>query len=294
MNYTKVGSLEDVAKRASSEIPPGESVVNYVVACQIDISSILCSPLSDVEEEAKEWASRECPDHLYFNHGQYAKGGVEYIAEELKRKPTSNRALYSLINQDDIQGSGDRPIPSFMVFQVVLQGECLYCTVYFRALEVSKFFRINLEEIRQNICKIYNHPLVFKNVKLFIVGCRAYHTVGFNPLVRPRLDQMGVLDILSALERSPSELGPMIREKASAHTVIESSSLRSLLECFQKRDISLDKKSYIISLLSDSAELSERLAYMRERHSHDSELERISSDLSGKLLRLAEEFESCQ
>ncbi|MCX2522736.1 hypothetical protein [Larsenimonas rhizosphaerae] len=291
MKYQKIVSLEEVAKKALKDVPPGESINNYIVACRIDISDLLSKPLLDVQEQARNWGAKECPDHLYFNHGQYAKEGVDYIAEELKRKPTSNRALYSLINQNDIEGSGDNPIPSFMVFQAVLRDSCLYCTVYFRALEISSFFRINLEEIRQNIKKIYSHTLVFNSVKILILGCRAHHTVGFIPLVRPKLDQLDTLDILSLLENSRKELGMMIREKSNAHSVVESKSLEELLACIHKRDIALKKREYIISLLSESIALSKEVAKMRERQSHDQELERLSSVLSKKLSQLAEELE---
>jgi thymidylate synthase len=97
---------------------------------------------------AKDYQNPVKPPSLYINHGEYiTSDGIVHIINELKLKQTSNRALLSLINQEDIIGSGDNPIPSFMVLQFSLEGEELYVTTYFRALEVANFLNVNLEEI---------------------------------------------------------------------------------------------------------------------------------------------------
>ena len=89
-------------------------------------------------------------NELHINHGSYIGDGLEHIIDELKNKPSSNRALFSLISQKDISKSGDNPIPSFMIFQTCIDDNILYCSVYFRALEVSTFLRINTEEFVLN------------------------------------------------------------------------------------------------------------------------------------------------
>ena len=50
--------------------------------------------------------------------------------------------------------SRDHPIPSFLLFQVTVEDNILYATTYFRALEIAKFLKINVQEIKLNLLKI--------------------------------------------------------------------------------------------------------------------------------------------
>lgn len=296
IDYVKVESLEDMAEQAREDVSNDMPKVNYIISCEITKNNLIDNVLMDVEDKARSWSANTCPSNLYFNHGQYVKDGVVYIAEELKRKPSSNRALYSLLSQDDISGSGDKPIPSFMLFQSVLDSGCLYCTVYFRALEVSEFFRINLEEIRQNIISFERRSVSFNYVRLVVFAFRAYNKPGFNPLERPKLDQMTALKILTKLENQPHELGELIREKATSYTVIDSSSLKHILECLEDHPekIQLSNRRYMIDKVSKAIVLSDELAEYRQRHSHDNGLDSASSDLTGCLDSIAREFDKCR
>lgn len=295
ISYERVDSLEKVAEKARTDIKPEMHRINYIISCGITKKDLVKNNLKDVEDKARSWSASICPSDLYFNHGQYIKGGLKYIAEELKRKPSSNRALYSLLNQDDIDGSGDEPIPSFMIFQSVLEAGCLYCTVYFRALEVSEFLRVNLEEIRQNIVSLENSSVSFDYVKLMVVAFRAYNKPGFSSLERPKLDQMSALKILSKLENNPHEFGGLIKEKKVSYTVIDSTSFRHILECLEDdaRKIPVSNKRYVISLIKQAICLSDKLAGIRLRHSHDASLDSVSSNLNNCLDSIAQEFYKC-
>ncbi|TFH88464.1 hypothetical protein EQG41_01090 [Billgrantia azerbaijanica] len=290
VSYRKVASLEEVAAVACEAVPPGNYVINFFTAFHITLKQLQATPLRDVESDARDWSSPNCPQHLYFNHGQYIKGGVEYIGEELKRKPSSNRALYSLINQSDVINSEDNPIPSFMIFQTTLKEGCLYCTVYFRALEVSKFLRINLEEIRQNILQLKSVSVSFDSVKVLIIGFRAHHTIGFNPLVKPEIDQLSSLDILNILETDKLKMRSLLMEKSDATTVIDTTSLKSMLECIQKRDLHFPNQSRLISLLEEAVFKSEELMGLRKLHSHSEEVTELTARLSNVLKELSQEF----
>ncbi|WP_241006683.1 hypothetical protein [Serratia liquefaciens] len=114
IEYKPISSLESIASDACSSINPDEYKINLILSYEISTASLIENVLSDVHQLAKQWSADECPQNLYFNHGQYKVGGVDNIISELKEKPSSNRALYSLINQETIMNSGDNPIPSFL------------------------------------------------------------------------------------------------------------------------------------------------------------------------------------
>jgi len=183
------------------------------------------------------WRSENPPKDFYFSHAQYYRDGVKHIVDELKAKSTSNRALYSLISQSDISGSGDRPIPSFLTLQCQIEGETLHCTCCFRALEVSSFLKTNLEEIRQTLVEIYDGVPTFKKINLVIFAFHAYKDVTRSPLKRPKLDYLCQAELMQRLaekavapERSMDE---MLEELGRAVTSVDPnclSNLKKLLE----------------------------------------------------------------
>ena len=75
--------------------------------------------------EAMQWQELEPNEYLYFTHGQYANRdknltprpglALEHIVKELDRKPTTRRALFSLLHTGDIVDTGDKPIPSLVL-----------------------------------------------------------------------------------------------------------------------------------------------------------------------------------
>lgn len=141
IDYKKIENLENIADDATSAIADGSSVFNNYLAYEFDIKLVTDSELANVSDDAKNWADDICPDSLHFNHGSYLIGGMDHLIGELNNKPSSNRALLSLISQKDVSNSRDKPIPSFMVFQTSIEDGVLYCTTYFRALEISTLFK---------------------------------------------------------------------------------------------------------------------------------------------------------
>jgi hypothetical protein len=106
--------------------------------------------------EARQWQELEPNEFLYFTHGQYANRdksltphrdlSLDHIAKELGRKPTTRRALFSLLHTGDIVDTGDKPIPSLVLLQCSLVHNELIATTYFRALEARHFLQINIAE----------------------------------------------------------------------------------------------------------------------------------------------------
>ena len=99
IEYTEVDSLEALAEEVNLKAEESEGIHNLVVTCSISADNLKSNSLLDVTDDAKKWIAVECPDDLHINHGEYVKEGMDHIITELKSKPSSNRALYSLISQ---------------------------------------------------------------------------------------------------------------------------------------------------------------------------------------------------
>ncbi|MEH6357455.1 MAG: hypothetical protein V7745_00590 [Pseudomonadales bacterium] len=288
IDYKEVDTLEQISEDACQEIPADGCRENYILPFQISRQNLLSNKLADVEEDAAHWAAEECPEHLFFSHGQFRKGGLQHVSDELNQKRTSNRALYSLINQKNITDSGDDPIPSFMVFQCLLDehSDVLFVSVYFRALEVSSFLRINLEEIRQNLVNLYEKNVNFDRVKLLITAGRAHHTPGQLSLERPKIDLFTQLKLYKMLKESPAEIRELLIEKASAQSVISYKSLELLKECLEEVNCSQLK----INDLQKAIDVSIQLQLYRQQGSHSNRVSELTKELKETLESLAERF----
>ena len=211
--------------------------------CDLDIPAMDLDRLKmlDVFEEAAQWRLKDPPLDMYFSHGQYYGDGIQHIIEELKLKPTSNRALYSLLAQGHISESGDDPIPSFLTFQCSIEHSVLYCTASFRALEVSRFLKINLEEIRQNLVEICNALPAVVTVHLHIFAFHAYvRTAAAAALRRPKIDVTSEAQLLRLIQKGDVRtLDELLGGFERSTTVVSSKSLEALLGILQMPDAGL-------------------------------------------------------
>lgn len=191
--------------------------------------------LTDVTAVAEQWRQPLPASDMFFTHAQYYGDGLQHIIEELKHKSTSNRALYSLLAQKNISNSGDDPIPSFLTFQCSIEKEVLYCTATFRALEVSSFLRINLEEIRQNLVEIYQSFPTIKVVHLHIFAFHAYiSSVPASALRRPKIDVMFPPELLVLMQQGDvHQLDMLLGDLAKSTTAVSEKGLEALLGIFQ-------------------------------------------------------------
>jgi thymidylate synthase len=288
IEYKKVDALEEVATEACAAIRENDYRINMLLAYELSADNLIKNKLMDVHNKAVEWDADECPKNLYFNHGQFKVGAVDNIVSELKKKNSSNRALYSLIDQETIMDSGDKPIPSFMIFQSILDGEVLYCNVYFRALEVSNFLRINLEEIRLNIESIGKSSLNFTTVRLSILSCRAHHVPNFNALERPKLDLLSPVKLCLMLQKDKSSVVPLIREMAEVRTSLNSESIGYILD-YVEGEWQGSNKNKLVDMLKKTIENIDELELLRREHSHHDRLDSLTLSVSGSLKSIAEE-----
>lgn len=295
IEYTNVTNLEQIAIDALSSVAVDGTSFNYIMAYQFS-SELLCGDgLRDCTEQAELWRLDEVPKSLHINHGSRVKGGVAHVMEELKSKPTSNRALLSFLSQGEVNGSGDDPIPSFMIFQVSILNGVLYCTVYFRALEVSSFLRINIEEIRLRLKDIYSDRRDFEIVRLVVHAYRAYNKPNASTLRKAELDLLSGAKIMHLVSTSPTDFYKLLIEKASDATVFSSVSLESLLESVEL-DVSAAlnvHKPRLVAHLKESIRLTNELNSLRRRQSHHPDIDKASAALREKIMELAEVFSKC-
>lgn len=296
IDYVAINSLEEIASQASEAINASadKAQINFILSHCFPVD-ILKNSLRDVAEKAGLWASPECRDPLYFNHGQFIGDGLSHIIQELNRKPTSNRALTSLISQKHISNSDDKPIPSFMLMQTGINSNELFCTCYFRALEISSFLRINIEEIRLKLTEICASIRHIRTIKLVIFAFRAYISEGFIPLEKPELDfkyneQLQILDLLR-LDRPT--LKRLLEEKARATTVIDLEPLKNLLKCLavcETYGITVTDKPLLISRTEAAIKTGEALKKLRLTSSHDPHIRELTESFSALILDISKEI----
>jgi len=242
------------------------------------------------DEMAAKWQSPIKPDELFINHGQYINkfgDGKKFLVEELTRKRDSNRACLSLINMGDIIGSGDKPIPSFLILQFGFPEDNfdkIAVTAYFRALEVSQFLPINLTEISQNIRFLKSKFPTIERFELTIIAFRAHFIRQFHCLKKAPIDAVHAVDIAFAVERKDlKQLREWIDSKmAASESVICTDGLealyRALVRCEEKYEKGLIKD--IREVLDDMNKLRET----REASSHAELIGKLNADIRKKLL----------
>jgi hypothetical protein len=275
-DFTCVESFEEIIGCAleQSKRDNLDYRLNFSLKVSFDISLASGPQLRDADDLASQWQAIDKPDNLYINHGQFIRvDGIPHVIEEL-RKHSSNRALFSLISQDNIVGSGDNPIPSFLILQSAIESDHLYVTTYFRALEVTQFLRINLEEIRQIVWKIWDEFRSLKRVNLHIFAFRAYANPEINTLQIAQIDSLDQATLLKLLEKNPVHVVELFQSKRLDSTVIDLRGLQNFHDILKDSLKSADlpqglKKARIVILVERCLQAGGLLADSRKKASHD-------------------------
>ncbi|MFV7791342.1 hypothetical protein ACNO6Z_10880 [Aliarcobacter lanthieri] len=300
MEYELIEEFEEISKRAKEKIASEQYLINFNLKVNFPIN-LVSNCMSSVYEDALNFQNPICPEVLHMNHGEYIHkfgNGINNVINQLKEKQASNRAIISLINQENIMESKDNPIPSFMILQFSIENETkLYVTTYFRALEVSKFLKINTEEIRQIIKKVSNNFLSLTEVYLNIIAFRAYIDDSINPLKKTKIELLKEREFLRFL-RVGSDLNDLIdllEEKKVSSTVIEYESFQNILDWLQDHEYSLLidanlRKPLIIQILKEIIEILVHLKSLREKTSHNTEIDENQGKYKEKLEQLIREI----
>lgn len=290
-------ALYDLHTEAINELSDGHRF-NWILDRIFDASDLRSMELVDVTDEAAKWRLPVAPAELYFSHGQFYADGVQHIIQELKDKPTSNRALYSLLGQSVISGSGETPIPSFMSLQCQIEGDTLYCTCCFRALEVGKFLRVNLEEIRQTLVEIHLGVPNFNKVHLTIFAFHAYVDAKRRPLMKPEIEVLTSIQLLTLLTRGAKEspvrkLAALLDELSETLSAVSSKPLQSLVDILyvDTPGIALDdkllsKKTQLLDALPRAIKAADDLAQLRKSASRGEPIKASIGEYRASLARL--------
>jgi hypothetical protein len=297
-NFVEKDSFEEVHSYALELLQENPNQLNLSLQVTFPIDIVKKPALPDVLPDAEDFQKVEKPAHLHINHGMFIKeNGIQNLINELKNKKNSNRAIISLIHQDDIVGKGDNPIPSFMIIQAAIENNTLFLTTYFRALEVSTFLRINLEEIRMILNQIHSNFDEIESVNLHIFAFRAYIQKDINPLKRARIELLKETEILKTLE-SPikKDLISLLQEKIRTKTtVVDDHSFHLILEILQNANVNdaipeLLKETYTTKIVQEIIYTSNEIKKVRSVNSHSTKIDELYATYSIQIQKLIDEI----
>lgn len=243
--------LFDLHQKAQSKLEGQVKLSNLILHGQFDISEIESDWISDYTEDATKWQSDKCHE-LIFTHGEflnkykakYNESAIDYIIKELKDKPDSNRACWSLFDMSVLLESEDKSIPSFMILQLGISEDKkhLIITAYYRALEILNFLPLNMAELCLIIKDVQNaFSYTFETFSLTINAFNAYCKEGFSCLKKAEIDMLLEREIMSMLCKGSSEsnrLKDLLKNKKDiTESRIESIGIKNLLECLKQYEL---------------------------------------------------------
>lgn len=192
---------------------------------------------------AKMWEDTEVPDRLYFNHGQYffvdGNHGIKDIAEQLKNKPTSNRAVLTTYDMQTVKKSFEQKqqLPSLMSIQFSKDntGKSLYVHMHLRALEANRFLKINICEILYLLEELRDLGIQFEEIHLTISAFRVQKKEKFNCFIRADIDSKDAIDLTSEVVSGEIDaICRMLEEKRDAtETIANSNGIENLCKAMK-------------------------------------------------------------
>ncbi|CAA9203490.1 hypothetical protein [Flavobacterium collinsii] len=216
-------SIDQLWFKTLKECEQKHKVQNLVISGTFPITELNNPFILEKKELAELWQLPSRPNTLKFNHGEYlnknSKSALTYLIDELRIKNDSNRACWSLIDMDILIGSGDTPIPSFLVLQAGISDDnkTLSITCYYRALEIKNFLPINLAEICLIASEINNaFGNKFDNITITIHAFNAYVKDNFTCLSRAKLDTFTEAEIatkIAVIGNGPRWIKDVLDEK---------------------------------------------------------------------------------
>lgn len=204
-------------------------------------------------ELAEKWQAEEIPEELYFNHGSYfkigGKSGIDFVAEQLKNKPSSNRIVLPTYNIENVNESLDDTnyLPSLVSIQFGKHGKMLIVHMHLRALEAKRFLKINICEIRYLLEKLKDRAIEFEQVKIIISAFRVQKRERFSCFLKAEIDKMDHDDLVIDVDRKKfSKLCNLFQEKKDAtETITKVHGIQTVYDAMQKvnkRDAAEGKK----------------------------------------------------
>ena len=271
---------------------------------------------------AEMWESPQLDKNvLYFNHGMhFAKApycsGVDYIIHEMGEKRTTSRAVLVTVNTKVISETApDALLPSLLSIQTGFDQNqtTLHVTMTLRALEASRFLKINICEVLLIAKKIFcKYP--FSNIEVVISAFRVQIKEQFGCFLKAKLDteaqQKRITANLSSLLYSDKvtviadKIGEIIRliqdKKQRSETVIETNGIESLQASISTvKDMLPDDKRTLKSKLDQVfvciSELLHLLNKLKQNRANSSEqtedMDALEKQIQNQYALLINEFE---
>lgn len=201
---------------------------------------------------AKMWEQDTVPDKLYFNHGSYFsvddQSGIDFVYEQLREKPTSNRIVLSTYNMKKIQESlGDKTyLPSLESIQFGKNGNTLMVHMHLRALEVCHFLKINICEIEYLLSQLKSKGIEFETVNIVISSFRAQKKQKFNCFLKAEIDTLDPFEICGmVMAGEVGKICELLKEKQDgSETITRSEGIQNLYNAIIKSSSKSKLKKY--------------------------------------------------
>ena len=316
-NYFQGNSFQDVHEELMSRLA-NKPVLNNVVlqinspyeAFKTDLKKylkddelVIGQKSFSYDELAELWESLEVPQNLYFNHGMYFKvkdkdkddnvgeHGIFFIAQQLKDKPTSNRAVLTTYGMDMIAKmlKGEEYLPSLLAIQFgrSSNGDTIFVHMYLRALEAGRFLKINICEIEWLLEQLKKQNVIFNKVEIAISAFRVREKKKFNCFLKADIDKISQMELYSLVcEGEIIEICRMLEEKMDAsETITNVDGLKNLCEALKiagEREKSYKYSATVIEKLDDILVLYGKLDEIHRRGSITTEEE---TQYEGKICR---------
>lgn len=266
----------------------------------------------DYSTLAENWQSDSCPQILYFSHGQQyynqerKEPGISYIIDTLKTKPTSSRAVLSTISMKDIDGTEDYFLPSLMVIQFGFDSQntdTLMITIYLRALEASRFLKINICEIL-HLAKQVRKQLPFEYLDVNINAFRVQIEEEFSCFIKSELDRLATdelqkRDIQEYVRCKDYKKIISLLEGKYKHTetVVVSQGIDELIKSIEWVNSRTELEHYNPNILDYMKGISKALLRIEEKRKNtsnydDPELDKLKEDVRRQIQKTIELFRS--
>lgn len=256
---------------------------------------------------AEMWEADQVPQELYFNHGSYfyvdGRSGIDYVTEQLKNKPTSNRIVLPTYNMKTvIESLGDKAyLPSLESIQFGKRNaDTLAVHMQLRALEVCRFLKINVCEIDYILSQLRKKGVEFEKVDIVISAFQVQKREKFNCFLKAQIDTMPTTQLCAkVMSGDIACLCSLLKEKQDGmETITKKNGLNNLYEAMQESNEAKGLKIYPTDLLEKMKRLLgvyEQLDSIHQtksvREESEKECEQTICTLLGEIIQLLKESE---
>ena len=256
------------------------------------------------------WQAEKVPDELYFNHGSYfvvdGKNGVDFVAEQMKKKPTSNRIELPTYNMEELVNSLDDSVylPSVKSIQFGKVDDKVIVHMHLRALEARRFLKINICEVDYLLKQLKNKGIEFRKVRIVLEAFRIQARDRFNCFLKAKIDEMPVPDLSAKVFYGKiDELCRLLQEKRDGmETITKLHGIKAMYDAMVsynregESSASFFYKEDVLGLFEQVLKVYEALDEMHKTTSVQSEeekkCEKKIDELLGKLIAELKKLEN--